>query len=250
MEATSLGPSRTQAIQGCLRDAWLIAALGAIAGHRPEVIRRVLRKHPSGDAHIELHQVALDRRTADWVPTGQPIVLELSPELPLNPYSPRLSYYADTGYSRVIWPALLEKAFAAIDAFWSTARRETVPERGYQRLDLGGNEWEAAEILAQLTGERAGVITLGRHPENPEEVETVLRYLLLMKRPVLIGSAPRTDAQGLAVEGIYPAHVYEITRVRNGRVDLRNPWGALDPTGIQLRDLLANTRGSIVTIKE
>lgn len=250
MDSTSPGPIRNQAIQGSLRDAWLIAALGAVAGHRPDAIRRVLRKHPSGNVRVELHQVCLDRRSADWVPTGQPIVLELSPDLPLNPYSPRLSYYADTGYSKAIWPALLEKAFAAVDAFWSTARRETVPERGYHRLDLGGDEWEAAEMLAQLTGERAGLITFGRNPRDTEEAETVLRYLLLMRRPVLIGSAPRSDAQGLPTHGIYPAHVYEITRIHAGRVDLRNPWGVVDVPGVPLRVLLANTRGSIVTVKE
>lgn len=245
----NLQPHRDDAVQGELGDAWLIAILGAVAACRPDVIRRALHQpSPTAPAQVRLHHVEIDRRTADWTPTGHRLIIDVDTEPLTNGSRFEPHWYADT--TRALWPAILERAFASIESSWSSARLETIPERGYHRLDHGVGVWEAAEMLAQLTGTRAGIIHLGRASNEADRNELILRYLLAMDRPILAGTRPRIDAESRPNHGLYPAHAYEITRARHGHVNAHNPWGVCHATGVTISDLIDATAALIVSLKE
>ena len=236
-------PARVDAVQGALGDPALIAMLGAVAEHRPDAIRRALRRHPGG-FRVVLHLVQLDPISADWVPTGQTTCLDLSADLPLLPYDGETNTaYADVSHCGTQWAALLEKGFAAVDNTWSINRRSTIVERGYSRLDDGWTVWDTAEALAQLTGTRAGVQIL-----RQDTADLAIRYLLAHHCPIVIHTEPSNSAAASTVHGVHPGHAYEITGISAGRVQLRNPWGAQHPT-IALATFIQLTGGVIVTIK-
>ena len=237
-------PDRADAVQGGLADPALIAMLGAVAGHRPEAIRRAVRRHPDGGARVVLHQVQMDPVTVDWGPTGQTVQLDVSAELPLMPYENETNTaYADTAYSGTLWPALLEKGFAALDTTWSATRRRTVIERGYTRLDAGWSVWETAEALAQLTGTRAGVRIL-----HPDTAELTIRYRLAHHSPILIHTPPTSSPGPELHRGVWLGHAYELVTVEptGANLQLRNPWGVEHPT-ISLDALFDLTGGVIIT---
>lgn len=196
---------------------------------------------------MRLSEVAMDYRTTDWTPTGKPIALDVPAAG--SPDSIELLQYDPTN-GDVAWPGLLEAAFAEVDQTWSSARREAIPERGYPRLDAGATIWEAAEMLAQLTGNRAGIIDLDRTPAGTARNELMLQYLLAMLRPVLIETRPATDAERRPSHGMYPGHVYEITHIHNGQVDLHNPWGVLHPADVPLSLVVEASSGLVVTVKD
>ena len=237
-------PARADAVQGALGDAALIAMLGAVAGHRPDLVRRAVKRNRDGGARVILHQVQLDPFTADWAPTGATTCLDVSGDLPLSPYEDGANTaYADTAYCATLWPAYLEKAFAALDTTWSTVRRYAIPERGYTRLDTGMNVWETAEALAQLTGARSGIRIL-----HPTTAELDIRYRLAHHCPVLIHTPPTTSPAPAPRHGLHPSHAYEITSLRpDGSLQLRNPWGTDHPV-LSITALTEITGGVIITL--
>ncbi|WP_020577372.1 helicase HerA-like domain-containing protein [Actinopolymorpha alba] len=87
--------------------------------------------------------------------------------------------------------SLLEQATAAgipwlvVEPAKAEYRRMAVAERGYDRLGKGGNEWAISEALGQLTGRRAGVITLDATPGAEAKTEATLRDLLDHGKPVI-----------------------------------------------------------------
>lgn len=242
-------PRRDQVRQQNLCDCWLLASIRGVAGHQPQAITDLISQRPNGAFDVRLHQARLDRTSGDWIPTGRRLTAETTREVPVDVNDPDRSWFADTKQAKVAWPAALEKTFAGLEPTWSRARQAATVERGYDRLDQGGDEWQMAESLTQLTGRRAGVIALDRTPGNETAVETTLARHLADGRPVIVGTIQSNAPRNLLPHNLRGGHAYEVTAVHAGRVQLENPWNREHPTLMTVREFLANTRGLAATLK-
>lgn len=225
-------PTRDQVRQGTLNDGWLLAALGAVAGHRAHALRDVVRERPDGCFEVRLHDASWDSGTGDWVPTGRRVELEVTPEVPVDPADPWAAAFADTRTSGVYWAAVLEKAFAGLDQTYTPGHPRRV-ESGYDRLDEGGTPSDTAQALALLAGQRAGVICLPNHEAYAGDFETVVRERLCANSPVIVRDADQT---------------YEITDFSHGLMALRDPTGS-SPEPLTARQLLPHTTGHLTILR-
>lgn len=81
-----------------------------------------------------------------------------------------------------------------------------------------------------LTGRQAEV----RHiPDNDKDlVKAFFNDKIAYDKPVLVGSRPVDTGSGehRLAHGLYGSHAYEVTGLnQDGRIELRNPWGARHP---------------------
>src|SRR5260370_31989574 len=191
---------REDAEQGALGDGWLIAVLGAVAGHLPEEISCRVTARADGTYVVLL---ADTRCTASGaVPTGRTIELSITADLPVYDHSPGEPAYAKADHAA--WPAIAEKALAGVDVSWTTRRRGQwaeswdricaadaadprlphprygPPPTGYVRLSQSGTTFDQAEALTQLTGRQAAVRYL---PARRRPIRRTLGRQLAAHRP-------------------------------------------------------------------
>lgn len=236
-------PTREQVRQGSLNDGWLLAALGAVAGHRAHALRDVVRERADGCFEVRLHDARWDSGSGDWVPNGRRVELEVTPEVPVDPTDPWVAAFADTRTSRVYWLAALEKAFAGLDQTYTPGHPRRV-ESGYDRLDEGGTPSDTAQALALLTGQRAGVICLPNHPAYAGDFESVVRDQLCANSPVIVTATSTQEGHGLRGD-----QAYEITAYAHGLMALRNPTGDDHPADLTARQLIADTTGHLTILR-
>src|SRR5262249_27373194 len=241
-------PTREQTAQGALGDCGVVATVGAVAGHRPDLISDLIRPRPDGTFEVALHEVAEDGPMA-YRPAGRVVHLEVSPEVPVLRHDPTQAAYMRQTPVGVSWPSLVEKAAAGVDQTWTPAREaENTKGHGYHRLSRGTNAWERAELLAQLTGQPAVVRVFDTAPGHEADVERTLRAQLDAHKPVLVG-VPKPTQPGRLPHGLVGGHAYEVVGVGNGEVQLRNPWNQQHPTRMPIRDLLDHARASYTTLE-
>jgi hypothetical protein len=244
-------PSREQTSQGRIRDCGVVAALGAVAGHRPDDIARRVHGQPDGTYRVVLNEA---RRTEDGaVPTRREIELTVTPELPVNATSPHIpaGTQAEGGAA---WAPLVEKALAGVDQTWSPQRRAAWLDdwsslvtnqdqnvenqlsgplpKGYVRLGLGSDAWDRAEVLTQLTGQDAVV---REFPSGADEwlINRIVRDQLSEGKPVLASTRHLEDHERKLPHDLIPGHVYEVTGIEKGKIILRNPWNSDHPEPLE-----------------
>jgi hypothetical protein len=194
----------------------------------PDAIKSAIKQVGDGDYEITLHEVT-EASPVDPVarPTGDVTTYRVNDELPVRtdkPTRPPAGVQAES----CGWPALMEKAIAAEDQAWDTAKKadwdhawttwhksavdrdrsnaglgpspDSAPT-GYNRIDIGSTAYQRADLLAQLTG--AG-------------------------KPVLVGARGRRSADHFPNK-IVPGHAYEVTKVEDNKIHMRNPWGIRHP---------------------
>jgi hypothetical protein len=253
------GPARRQQTrQGWVGDCGLIAALGAVARHRPGDISDRVRERFDGSYQVRLSEA---RQTSTGAsPTGRDVELTVTPELPVSarrPDSPA-GAKAQDGAS---WAPVMEKAFAGVDRAWTGERRDAwrgewahmcqedlrdgvtnphtgpAPE-GYVRLNQGSTAWDRAEMLTQLTGQEAEV---REFPAGREEwkINQLIREQLTDGKPVLVTSRPARKGEILP-HNLKPSHVYEATGVEKGKIILRNPWNHKHPEPMETEEFARN----------
>lgn len=244
-------PRRDQVEQGGLGDCGVMAAMGAVAAHRPEAIVRCVRDAADGGYAMELHHP--EWRGDVCEPTGDTVRMAVPSEVPVFDHQPDRPAFAQAPEGA--WPAALEKALAGYDQAWTPEQRadwesrweqikavrnaereakgvEPLPDgpspTGYARLNQGTNAWDRAEILTQVTGEAAVV---RRFPDSDDALAAELEVQLADRKPVLAGSRPVDKVAGEArlPHGLYPSHAYEVTAVQDGKVHLHNPWNHRHP---------------------
>jgi hypothetical protein len=252
-------PRREQTRQGWAGDCGIIAALGAVAAHRPEEIARRVLPREDGSYQVTLSEA----RGSDGVsePTGQEIELTITPELPVYDENPGTPACAKTEEGTA-WCAVTEKAFAGLDQTWTTQRRVAWMDdwaglcaqdqadnaesqrsgpapAGYVRLHQGTTPWERAEALTQITGQSAVV---REFPAGRDEwlINRIIRTQLADGKPVLVSSRRKTHKDERMPHRLEPEHVYEVTGVEKGRFILRNPWNYRHPEQMETEEFARN----------
>lgn len=229
-------PTREQAVQGVLGDCGVIAALGAVAGHRPDAITDLIEPRADGSHLVRLHEVR-PAGPGSWQPTGQRIELLVEPDRPVLDVEPDRAAFANTRETGVGWAATLEKALAGADSAWPPERSDVIDHRGYDRLDQGTYPTDQAELLAQLTGRPAAAHLIDTSPGNEPAVEHWLRDRMDAGSPILVGTRAGDEESELP-SGLAPSHAYEVVSALDGRIVLRNPWGRDHPGPLSVRDFL------------
>jgi len=251
-------PVREQASQGRIRDCGIVAALGAVAGHRPDDIAHRVREQPDGTYLVTLSET--NRSDYGAVPTGRNIELRVTPEVPVNDEAPDNPACAQAA-GGAAWCPVLEKAMAGVDQTWTTERRVAwwdswttlcamdgaensrsgPAPNGYVRLNQGSDAWDRAEVLTQLTGQEAVV---RKFPSGLEEwrINRVLRAQLAEGKPVLVSSRPQEHDQEMLTHNLEPEHAYEVIGVEKGKILLRNPWNHKHPEPMETQEFALNMR--------
>jgi hypothetical protein len=261
-------PRREQTRQGWAGDCGIIATLGAVAAHMPEEITRRVRPREDGSYQVTLSEAhGSDGMTE---PTGQPIELTVTPELPVYDENPGTPACAKTEEGTA-WCAIMEKAFAGVDQTWTTQRRvawmddwagmcaqdqadNSEEQRsgpaptGYVRLHQGTTPWERAEALTQLTGQPAVV---REFPAGRDEwtINRIIRAQLADDKPVLVSSRRKAHQRDVLPHDLKDGHVYEVTGVEKGRIILRNPWNEDHPQPMETDEFARNMGRYYSTLK-
>jgi hypothetical protein len=259
-------PRREQTRQGWAGDCGLIAALGAVAAHRPGDISSRVRENADGSYRVTLSEARQTRTGA--VPTGRDINLTVTPELPVRDRRPDTPACAKG--DGAAWGPVLEKAFAGVDQTWTAERRAAwrddwtylcrqdrrdgaanprsgLPPEGYVRLHQGSTAWHRAEMLTQLTGQQAEV---REFPAGRDEwkINRVIRTQLTDGKPVLVNSRPEAYDGEILPHNLDASHVYEVTGVEKGKIVLRNPWNDRHPEPMETEEFARNMSGYYSTL--
>ena len=254
-------PLPGEAIQLGLGDCGLVGTLRAVARLSPDKLASAIREAPDGRVMVRLHKVRLAGMEA--VPTGETADIPVSREVPA---------WKDTGETlgtpsqKTSWAAMLEKALAASDKRWTAGRiklnddlwreqaikirglkndeeiKALLDARGYARLDRGLTYPEMAEVMAEVTGERASVLQL-----SSQHVESALSRLVRERKPIIVTSRSAKVGGGPSAYGVRGGHAYEVTGVEDGKVIMKNPWGNLHPDPVPAQEFLKEFNNLIVT---
>ncbi|MFT7621148.1 MAG: hypothetical protein ACI9WU_000309 [Myxococcota bacterium] len=219
--------------QGYLADCFLVAAMGAVAKQRPDIIQRMFVDHGDGTVTVTLHTMK-----SGWlVPFGTAGSTEhnirVKKDLPVNGSASKPTYAK--GKDGQLWPGLLEKAYVHLKA-----------KGEYQGVNKGGHTTDALETI---TGSKARSFkSVGK---TDEALLIELTKALADKKPVASGSFSKNDIKTnetlkkMATDRDVAAwHAYVVDDVKDGLIYMKNPWGKRHPkplTPEQYKTLYPNT---------
>lgn len=199
------GPQRSDVAQGHLGDCGLLAAIGELADHDPQQLRRIIRENRDGTYTVTL--TTLEMRGEDVVRV--PVKIRVSNRLPDNVVA------LDNAHGqRELWPAIIEKAMAVYighGRYGERAAQEGLvafrPHDAF--LALGGR---SALEYRMFDGP----------PRTDDDVYTLLHRYCASGLPVVIGTVQQT-------RHLYGQHAYQVVDVfeSNGArfIKLKNPHG-------------------------
>src|SRR5690606_7642650 len=181
--------------QNSLGDCWLMATMGAMAVQSPGLVEEMIEENPNGTFTVTF-------------PGRDPITV--TPDLPTNPDG-TLAFAGSQEDPPVIWPAVIEKAYAqmegndygnienwhpggAMNTFTGDAGLDYIPDFTGTDIDTLADDFENGEAITFST------------PPNGDDKE---KKELIQDNTLVSG------------------HVYFVTSVdrENGTVTVRNPWG-------------------------
>lgn len=250
------GPKREDVRQKEIGDCWVMAPMGAVAGRVPDAIRNAIKDNGDGTYKISLHHTRQDRATEDQIPTGKKLEMTVTRPVPVwhaERFDPtQKPAVMEVGSAQrpveVRWAAMLEKGFAGLDEF--STREDPDRPTGYKRLDRGGSPWDTAKVLAQLTGERAGVVKLPMDEGQEKVAAQMLRGQVEANLPTTVATRAGW-ANEEPKHRLRPNHAYEVVAVTDqGYVQLHNPWGRKrdQPKLVPMRDFLDMTTTLVSTV--
>ncbi|MEO3826215.1 C2 family cysteine protease [Actinomadura sp. B10D3] len=260
-------PKREQVEQGALGDCGVIATLGAVAGHHPEAIRDCVRETDDGNYQVRLHEAKYSTSKQRYEPTGRPITLTVTPDLPIDDEYPGVPAFADDPSSGAAWLSVLEKAIAGMDQTWPARRRRLATElwnvrgntgdapTGYVRLNQGSNPAERAELLTQLTGRPAKTVQFPADYDNQgrtadQRLHDEIVDQLSQNKPVIVGTRTPLKGEPPLPGKLIKGHAYEVIKVDDqGRLHLRNPWNDRHPEPMNIREFRAGIRPRYSTLE-
>ncbi|MGA8115830.1 MAG: DUF5995 family protein [Actinocatenispora sp.] len=257
-------PTGDQVAQGALGDCGVVGTIRSVAHHFPEHIKNTITPNPDGTFTVRLHEVGdpkdlwdpnavwqrltdKDPETGEWIgvwePTGRTIELTVTPDVPV--YDDGTAAFLQQPKTGAAWASLLEKAFAGVDKVWPEPPEGA--ETGYPRLGKGSSVWYDARRLAELTGQAAFFREFD--PAHPERLATQLEETLAQNKPVLVGTKP-VKADVTLPHRLIDAHRYEVVRVHDGQVELKNPWGFRHPEPMSIETFVEHFRPTYATLRD
>lgn len=192
--------------QKYLADCYLIAAMAATARANPELIEKAFKKRSDGTYDVTIYE----QKGAKWVPTK----VHIDADLPHNDWYHL--QYASARDEKELWPALLEKAFAA--------------KAGSYAAIEGGVPGDA---LSALTGKPTTMIDFQERGVKADQVFEALSLAVKERRPATASTYGESSNAKYTNSGLYSDHAYSVwgTETSGGKkyVQLRNPWGESEP---------------------
>jgi len=119
------------------------------------------------------------------------------------------------------------------------------PPTGYVRLNQGCNAWDRAELLTQLTGDKAAVLSC---PEKPIDLTKAFARQLDDNKPLLVGARQKNHDREALPHNLVPAHAYEVVAIRDDKIVLHNPWNRDHPEPMSPEEFSANMRPFYTTL--
>jgi hypothetical protein len=183
-------PSLEDIDQGSLADCWFMASMGALAHTEEgrERIKNMIKMNPNGTYSVTF-------------PDGE--VVDVTPFFPVDGDGD-LTYARPNGHPPVIWPLLLEKAYAQYLGTYGHLDQDA-PSKGLEDLTGVDSEW---------------------HEPGDMSLDDLRNRL---EEGAVIVSTP--DADEVEGKEIYDSrlntnHAYVVKSVtEDGKVELYNPWG-------------------------
>lgn len=225
-------PSSADVAQGALGDCYLCASEAAVADRMPTEVQARIREI-GGDTYAV--------RLTD-PETGKDYERTVTAEAPqsINSDNQRERHHAEP-LTGATWPALYEKAFA-VDG-----------SDGYARLDQGGSDSDTADVLSRMTGREAVHAPL----ESISEADLAERITRAEAegRPMVVGfdqndaNVPDEVQDLMSERNLHDEHAYSVVGIKDGEVQLRNPWSTDHPEGVSVAEL-ASCHGGLVEVTD
>lgn len=213
--------------QGYLADCYLVAAMGAVAMQRPDLIEKMIKDNGDGTVTVTLYT---DGSSLSAPGHGKPVDVRISMKLPSSNGSTP-TYAKST--SKELWPSLIEKAYVA-----------QFGGGDYQGINAGGSPGDA--MSAMLGTASSGFSTSSY---NGPECVTQLETMLKAGKTTVAASFGKDDAKNneplkkLSDEkNVHAWHAYVVKKAdgKANKVTLFNPWGSSHPaelTGEEFKQL-------------
>jgi hypothetical protein len=200
------GVSGDDVTQKYLGDCYLVAAMAATARVNPELIEKLFKKRSDGTYDVTVYE-----------PKGRgftPVKVHIDADLPHNDWY-HLEY-ASGRDEKELWPALLEKAFAA-------------KAGSYAKIEAG----VPGEAMSWLTGKPSTMIDFQAKGVKADQVFDALTLAAKEHRPATASTYGESSNAKYTNSGLFADHAYSVwgTEVSGGKkyVQLRNPWGDTEP---------------------
>ncbi len=211
-------PKMEDVQQGYIADCNLIASMAAVAKQRPDVIKNMFKDLGDGTVEVTLHTTPAGKIVAPGAAGAQSHTYRVTKDLPsVNGKTPTYAKGKDNG---MLWPALLEKAYAIHKK-----------NGKYQGLNKGGQPAEAMEVI---TGKKAQ--SYQSTSKTDDALITGIDTALKNKKPVTATSMSKDALKNDAAlktladdKQVFPWHVYTVEGVEDGKIKLYNPWGRRHP---------------------
>lgn len=174
--------------QGALGDCWWLAGIGAIADQDPGVIKDMINENGNGTYTVTF---------------GDGSQVTVTPDLVVN--SNNSAAFSDPGSEGVLWPAILEKAYA-------------MKEGGYGEIEGG---WPK-DAMETVTGEDAGEIPMWMVNEDTLSSMMEEGSALTVTTP---GDKKDSHYELESGDELAGNHAYVVKEIKDGKVTLYNPWG-------------------------
>ncbi len=208
--------------QGYLGDCFLVAAMGAVAMQRPELIEKMIKDNGDGTATVTLYT---DNGAVAVPGEGKAVEVRISMKLPTTGGSPAYARAA----SKELWPSLIEKAYVAQFAGGD-----------YQNANNGGSPGDA--MTAMLGKASTG---FSATQDNAKTTISNLETMVKGGKPVVAASFGKDATKGneglkkLADEkNVHAWHAYIVKSAdeKANSIELFNPWGSSQPEKLTAED--------------
>ncbi|MCL2447333.1 MAG: C2 family cysteine protease [Polyangiaceae bacterium] len=221
--------------QGDYGDCYLLASLGAMANNDSSAVKNMIRDNHDGTYTVTLYQKEADGLHNLWGLLGNsyaPVKVTVSaadiPQDAANepgarsngPGAGDRAVTDSANQKRVIWPAVVEAAYAKMNE-----SPDQGIQSGYTNIGHGG---APASAMRALTGHDAQSIDPGSS-SAPTLLEQDFKAGKLITITTPRARDPQTGAGGNSSSPLAPYHAYTVTNVYEEDgveyVVLNNPWG-------------------------